>query len=190
MQLNLAQLLGALLTPGYTQGLSVDAGIVTLESGDTFDVKANAQQLQTLLMCASVDLKDAHDQLVQFISNDAQDEPYYKETREQLLAVRQGLEALNLGTGAPAPAAQVETDMKVSLDGGVTFQPAPSGVRIVYENVDVIGEDERGQVHINATSEGIITDVWVSREEHLDHNIGTSNQSIDGIVSDLVEDGA
>jgi hypothetical protein len=45
------------------------------------------------------------------------------------------------------------------------------------------GEDEVGQVHINATSEGVIADVWVTRDEHLDHNIGTSNETVDGIVS-------
>ena len=188
MQLNLVQFLGALLAPSCI--LTADTGIVTLESGDTFDVKANAQQLQTLLMCASVDLQDADKQLTQFVSNDEQDEPYYKETREQLLSVRQGLETLNLGTAVPSAPAQADTEMKVSLDGGVTYQPAPNGVRIVYEKVDVPGEEEQGQLHLNATSEGLITDVWVSREEHLDHNIGTSNNSIDGIISDLVEEGA
>jgi hypothetical protein len=78
--------------------------------------------------------------------------------------------------------------MLVSLDGGSTYQTAPNGVRIIYDKVDVIGEDEPGQVHINANSEGIITDVWVSREEHLDHNIGTSSNTLEGIVSDLVEE--
>lgn len=189
MQLNLVQFLGALLAPGFTQGLSVDAGIVTLESGDTFDVKDNAQQLQTLLMSASHDLKDAHEQLVQFSSNQPEDTPYYHETREQLLVMRCGLVALNLGAAAPAPKA-VETNILVSLDGGSTYRTAPNGVRIIYDKVDVVGEDEPGQVHINATSEGIVTDVWVSREEHLDHNIGTSSNTLEGIVSDLVEDGA
>lgn len=188
MQLNLVQFLGALLTPGYTQGLTVDSGIVTLESGDAFDVKTNAQQLQTLLMSASVDLKDAHEQMVQFVSNQPEDTPYYHETREQLLEVRRGLEALNLGTALPSAPKAAESNMLVSLDGGATYRTAPNGVRIIYDKVDVIGEDEPGQVHINANSEGIITDVWVSREEHLDHNIGTSSNTLEGIVSDLVEE--
>lgn len=188
MQLNLVQFLGALLAPGYTQGLSVDEGIVTLESGDTFDVKTNAQQLQTLLMSASVDLKDAHEQMVQFVSNQPDDTPYYHETREQLLDVRRGLEALNLGIAAPSAPKAAEANMLVSLDGGASYRTAPNGVRIIYDKVDVIGEDEPGQVHINANPDGIVTDVWVSREEHLDHNIGTKHDTVDSIVSELVEE--
>lgn len=120
MQLTLVQFLGALLTPGFTQGLTVDSGIVTLESGDTFDVKSNAQQLQTLLMSASVDLKDAHDQLVVFGANQPlvdlganqpEAEPYYNDTRKQLVAVRKGLEALNTaGTKPVAPVSPTIAD--------------------------------------------------------------------------------
>lgn len=77
--------------------------------------------------------------------------------------------------------------MKVSLDGGVTFVEATNGVRIIYEAVDVPGEDELGEVHVNATSEGLIVDVWVSREESLGHNIGTSSELIGDIAYRLVE---
>lgn len=251
MQINFAQFLGA-LTAGFSQGLSAEAGIVTLESGDTFDVKANIQALQTLLMCASVDLKDAHEKLVQFIANEPDDEPYYHETRQRLLAVRQALEAIDFTGITPAPlepgmkgeltilasafkdvvnaadngqpytvteltgpdfaaarevmskydpenhdqassssvtepaAAAAGPAVKVSMDGGLTYQPAPNGVRIIYERVSVPGEDGLGEVHLNATSEGLITDVWVTREEHLDHNIGTASQMLDDIVGDLV----
>jgi hypothetical protein len=80
--------------------------------------------------------------------------------------------------------------MKVSLDGGETFVEAPNGVRVVYENVDVPGEDESGEVHVNLTHEGIITDVWVSRVESLDHNIGTSSSTVDEIVERLVDEGS
>lgn len=252
MQLNLVQFLSA-LAASFPQVFSSEAGIVTLESGDTFDVKANIQGLQSLLMCASHDLKDADKQLTQFVSNDDQDEPYYNETRKQLVAVREGLEAIDTAGSQPVALASLtilgeiavlasafkdvinsaengqgytfeeltgpsftaardvmskydpenpeqvssaqqpalttpNSDLKVSLDGGVTYQPAPSGVRILYDNVAVIGEDEPGQVHINATSEGIITDVWVSREAHLDHNIGTSQDTAEGIAADLVEE--
>ncbi len=77
--------------------------------------------------------------------------------------------------------------MQVSLDGGQTFVDAPQGVVVLYPKVDVPGEDERGQVNFSFTEEGLITDVWVSREEHLDHNIGTSSQMLDDIVGDLVD---
>lgn len=79
-------------------------------------------------------------------------------------------------------------NMQVSLDGGVTWQPVSEGVRIIYEDVDIDGEDGRGEVHINATDEGLITDIWTTREDPLDHNIGTRAELIEDIVSQLVEE--
>lgn len=82
-----------------------------------------------------------------------------------------------------------EPTMEVSLDGGMTWHPAPSGVRIVYRNVMIDGEDGRGEVHFNATHEGLITDIWTTRDEPLDHNIGTDSFMLDDIVSRLVSAG-
>lgn len=81
--------------------------------------------------------------------------------------------------------------LSVSLDGGETYQPAKEGVRILYANVPVDGEDARGDLHINATHEGLITDVWVtdimsSEENPLDHNIGSKCELIEDIVYRLV----
>ena len=78
----------------------------------------------------------------------------------------------------------------VSLDGGLTFIPVDQGVRVHLERVDVPGEDERGELQINLSNEGIVFDVWVSRDDTLDHNIGTSSKAIDELVADLVEEGA
>lgn len=78
--------------------------------------------------------------------------------------------------------------IKVSLDGGATWQVAPCGVRVIYEDVLVPGEDEKGQLHLNATHEGIITDVWVTGDVPLDHNIGTSSKTIDDMVCEMVDD--
>lgn len=51
---------------------------------------------------------------------------------------------------------QVEgVKLKVSLDGGVMFLDAPQGVRVIYENVNVMGEDGQAQVHITLSDEGI-----------------------------------
>lgn len=79
-----------------------------------------------------------------------------------------------------------DSDMLVSLDGGKTYHPASYGVRIVYKNVLIDGEDGRGEVHVNATGEGLITDVWTTRDEPLDHNIGTDSLAIEDIVRRLV----
>lgn len=84
----------------------------------------------------------------------------------------------------------MSTTIKVSLDGGLTYQEAQQGVRVIYGCVDVQGEDEQGELHLNVTREGVIADVWVSREEHLDHNIGSRAEFLDDLVLDLVEDGA
>ena len=93
------------------------------------------------------------------------------------------------------PAQKTEARMLVSLDGGATFQPAPEGVRIAYQKVMVGGEDGRGELVINATHEGWITDLWVHRNEpevslaDYNHNIGTDCIMIEDIVSRLVKDG-
>ena len=78
--------------------------------------------------------------------------------------------------------------IKFSVDGGLTFQEATEGVRIIYEGVDIPGEDGTGELHLNATHEGLISDLWTTREDPLDHNIGTSSQMIEDLVSDLVDD--
>ena len=87
-------------------------------------------------------------------------------------------------------------DMSVSLNGGETWQAVPEGVRIAYKNVMIDGEDGRGELHINATHEGLITDIWTHREPPMvsdapyDHNIGTDSILIGDIVSRLVEENA
>ena len=76
---------------------------------------------------------------------------------------------------------ELEGKMKVSLDGGETYQDAPNGVRVIY---DVIVDDEDGdgdgELHINLTDEGIIImDVWS------DENHGTNSETTDEIVERL-----
>lgn len=77
--------------------------------------------------------------------------------------------------------------MLVSLDGGVTYQDVRDGVRVLYEDVLIPGEDEQGQLLLNCTEEGLIQDVWVTRDD-ADHNIGTSSATVDELVDRLVED--
>lgn len=78
--------------------------------------------------------------------------------------------------------------MKVSLDGGKTFVEVTEGVRVVYEGVMVPGEDSPGELHLNLTQEGVVSDLWASREEQLDHNLGTSSQLVEDLVERLVDD--
>ena len=48
----------------------------------------------------------------------------------------------------------------VSLDGGVTYQEAINGVRVIYDDLHADGCDE-AELHLNCTDEGVITDiVW------------------------------
>jgi hypothetical protein len=80
--------------------------------------------------------------------------------------------------------------IEVSLDGGTTFIAAPSGVRVVVKEVAVPGEDGLGELHLNLTAEGVVSDVWVTREEPLDHNIGTSSETFDEMIESMVEQAA
>jgi hypothetical protein len=76
--------------------------------------------------------------------------------------------------------------IKISLDGGCTWTTAPVGVRVSMQDLDVPGEYEPGQLDFNFTHEGVITDVWGSRVEHLDHNIGTNSLTYDDVMSDAI----
>ncbi|MEB0032894.1 hypothetical protein QN372_19270 [Undibacterium sp. RTI2.1] len=83
-------------------------------------------------------------------------------------------------------------EILVSLNGGQNFIAAKEGVRIIYQNVMVDGEDGRGELHINATHEGLISDVWTDGicdqpgSTPSDYNIGTESSTIDDIVHRLV----
>lgn len=78
--------------------------------------------------------------------------------------------------------------MKVSLDNGKTWHPVES-VRVLYDIDFVPGEDGPGEYHVNHTREGLIEDVWASRDEPFDYNIGSGSVTIDERVSQLVKDG-
>lgn len=56
------------------------------------------------------------------------------------------------------------TKMTVSVDGGESYQPAPNGVRILY-NDQLVPGNHKGNLHINCTNEGIIMDVWTDSTE-------------------------
>jgi len=70
--------------------------------------------------------------------------------------------------------------MKVSLDGGVTWQEAPEGVRVIFDD-EVFGGT---QVHLNHTHEGVITDV-VSYSGFV---LATDSEMADDIVARLYTD--
>lgn len=81
-----------------------------------------------------------------------------------------------------------DSKMVVSLDGGQSYQDASNGVRILYSQRLIPGE-EQGDLHINCTNEGIIMDVWTdSTEPETGENIGTSSETVDEIIERLVED--
>lgn len=86
--------------------------------------------------------------------------------------------------------AEVACNVSVSVDGGQTFTPAPNGVRVIYKGVPIPGEDLLGELHINATHEGLITDIWATRDEPLDHNIGTESVPTEDTVFRLIENNA
>lgn len=96
--------------------------------------------------------------------------------------IEEARELLDLGDKGP----DSDASLLFSLDGGQSYLPAPSGVRMIYRNIEIDGESGLGELHLNATHEGLITDIWTSREEHLDHNIATDSQLVSEIVTRLV----
>lgn len=77
--------------------------------------------------------------------------------------------------------------MEVSLDGGVTWVAVKEGVRVVYRHLFIPGEDGRGELQVNLTSEGIVKDVWVEKGDGYP-NIATSSVTVDEILLQMVED--
>jgi len=111
--------------------------------------------------------------------------------RQFKAAAQATLPLQNGGNGTPQERPVEQPDackMKVSLDGGETFVNVLDGVRVIYEGMMIPGEDGCGELHVNLTHEGIITDVWATREYPLDHNIGTSSEMTDDIICRLVEE--
>lgn len=79
------------------------------------------------------------------------------------------------------------TTIKISLDGGVTCQAAPQGVRVYIDSVDIPGEPSNGEIHLNVTQEGVITDILTSQDGPLDTIVGTRSESLGDLVDDLVD---
>ncbi len=70
--------------------------------------------------------------------------------------------------------------MKISLDGGVTFVDAPSGVRVLYDE-EIWGGTT---LLLNHTGEGVITDV-ISASGFV---LATDSEMADAIVGRLYTD--
>lgn len=63
--------------------------------------------------------------------------------------------------------------LKVSLDGGKTYVPAPQGVRVATEIELGLGECE---LQLNMTEEGLILDVYAGMDA-VPVNAGTSSET-------------
>lgn len=188
MNINLAQFLAALASADTTH-ISIKAGIATMENGDTVNLKELASEQETLtvemgiLASAFKDVVNASEANKPYTFDELAG-PSFSQACD--IMSKHGPEnpetAMKRNTGATASAIQV------SLDGGATYQPAKEGVRIIYSGMPIPGEDGTGELHLNATHEGLITDVWTTREAPLDHNIGTSSETLDDIIGRLVDD--
>lgn len=97
-----------------------------------------------------------------------------------------------LTTAVAACAEQLDFDpaldecaLRVSLDGGVTYRAAPEGVRVICP---VTLDDGQGELHVNHTHEGLITDVWVGVDGVMDHHAGTRSVMADELAFELVNE--
>lgn len=75
-------------------------------------------------------------------------------------------------------------DLAVSLDGGLSYRPALEGVRVI-RRASSFEDQVSGEIHLNVTREGIVTDLW-SRD---DRHCGTDSVLFDDIVGRLYEPG-
>lgn len=85
--------------------------------------------------------------------------------------------------------------LKISTDGGITFQDAPSGVRIIFTDVTFNDEGKEeasgdgavdAELHLTVTHEGLIQDVYAVNDSNYGANsVGTSSATAQEIVDRL-----
>lgn len=80
--------------------------------------------------------------------------------------------------------------LRFSVDGGKTWQPAPEGVRVVYDGITVEGPfptspHRPGMLALNLTHEGVVTDLC-EEVPGSDFIVSTTDsQTVDDILSKL-----
>lgn len=80
----------------------------------------------------------------------------------------------------------MKPEFLVSIDGGKSYQKVTNDVRIMYTHQLTPGEDCESELHMTITHEGLISDVWT--EEVTSRNVGTRSQTVDEMISDMVEE--
>ena len=58
----------------------------------------------------------------------------------------------------------------------------------ISQEIDIPGEDGPNELHVKATDEGIITDIWGSKKESLDTNLGTESETYEELADRLCEE--
>jgi hypothetical protein len=78
----------------------------------------------------------------------------------------------------------------VSLDNGATYQEAPQGVHIVYNNVEFVadGKERTGTLMVTHHIEGRITDLYANDEVPTGIGMGTESIMLDVLIDALLED--
>lgn len=74
----------------------------------------------------------------------------------------------------------------VSVDGGATFQPAPDGAHMMFQEVPMEGGDDDGELHINVTPEAMTLNLWKRQDGSPRLSIGSETESVQDIVSRLL----
>lgn len=84
----------------------------------------------------------------------------------------------------PAQTDDSSGSLTFSVDGGITWNQAPDGVRVIHKTTDA--NDDKVEIQINPTHEGVITDIWHVNDES--GPIATEASQYDDIVARLVGD--
>ena len=81
--------------------------------------------------------------------------------------------------------------LRISLDDGLTYMDAPTGLRVYIspEAVDEDGKERNLSIEVCYTSEGVITDLWDDPSKGStyasEENIGTSALTYEELVAFL-----
>ena len=69
----------------------------------------------------------------------------------------------------------------MSLDGGETYQEAKGEVRLIYDDLPILGDDNPGRLLLNFIDDGILVEVW-SQSGHISTAAWTVHELADRIA--------
>lgn len=77
----------------------------------------------------------------------------------------------------------MKAKIKISIDGGLTFQSVSMPIRVVYESLVIDDGREVAELHLSLSDSGILSDLWVLDPKQAERNLGSDALSLRTLVN-------